>query len=182
MRRYREKQRQETPTDTNETPCNASVTPVQRQETPRTEKNREEKNREEKREAYASCSEPEADSKPHHAIPPDETPVFISIPLRGLKAGDFHVTEAMISEWQLAFPAVDIRQQLRNIRQWNLAHPAQQKTRKGVGRHIVTWLVKEQDRGRSPTMNQQRAAVTGGKLERTISNMQDWLTTQGAQQ
>lgn len=44
VRRYREKQRQETPRTTDETPCNASVTPLERQETPRTEKRREEKN------------------------------------------------------------------------------------------------------------------------------------------
>lgn len=86
----------------------------------------------------------------------------------------------MISEWEIAFPAVDIRQQLRNIRQWNLSHPTQQKTRSGVGKHIVGWLVKEQDKGGRPQL--RGGAAPGAKLERTISNMQEWLSMQEVQQ
>ena len=64
--------------NTDETPCNASVTPLQRQETPRTEQNREEKNREEGELALSQAARtrvdhPASDSKspvaPGQALP-----------------------------------------------------------------------------------------------------------------
>ena len=59
----------------------------------------------------------------------------------------FEASEEEIEAWQKAFPAVDVRQQLRKMRAWCLANPKLCKTRKGVKRFIVSWLSREQDRG-----------------------------------
>ena len=80
--------------------------------------------------------------------PPAPSPVFIRMPLA--KNGDeAEVTETMIDDWVEAYPGVDIRQQLRNMRQWCINNPSQCKTSRGIGRFIVAWLAKEQNRGRS---------------------------------
>ena len=72
-------------------------------------------------------------------------PPVITLPLND---GNEHpVTEEMLSEWAALYPAVDVMQQLRNMRGWLLENPARRKTKRGIGRFIVTWLSKEQDRG-----------------------------------
>ena len=45
------------------------------------------------------------------------------------------------------YPAVDVIQQLRQMRAWLIANPRKKKTKSGINRFIVTWLSKEQDRG-----------------------------------
>lgn len=52
-----------------------------------------------------------------------------------------------ITAWQKSYPAVDILQALRSIREWNLSNPKKQKTPTGIRRHITTWLGKEQNKG-----------------------------------
>ena len=52
--------------------------------------------------------------------------------------------------WQETYQAVDVYQQLKEIRSWSDANPAKRKTQKGVRRFINMWLAKEQDKGGSP--------------------------------
>ena len=65
----------------------------------------------------------------------------ITMPLRD--DSEFSITSAMIDEWQLLYPTVDVMQLLKNIRGWNLANPNKRKTRKGILQHINQWLAKE---------------------------------------
>lgn len=121
--------------------------------------------------------EPQGDSAP--PIAPAMSPVVTSIPVVGKNGGEAPVTQADVDEWQALFPALDVTQELRNIRAWNLANPSRRKTLEGYKKHIVTWLTKEQNKGGRP---QQRGnPVQGAKLERTISNMQEWVSMQGGQ-
>lgn len=101
---------------------------------------------------------------------PPSSPTFITIPLiHKNKDGtpeEFQVTQDMVNEWIDAFPAVIIEQELKKIRQWNLARPKQRKTRAGIMKHITNWLAKEQDkggalRGTPPTA----AGDNGGKVK-----------------
>lgn len=82
-----------------------------------------------------ACAEPQAASAPPfiHITLADKTEYPI-------KADQFH-------EWVEAFPAVDVLQELRKMRQWCIANPARRKTRRGILNFIVTWLSREQDRG-----------------------------------
>jgi len=47
--------------------------------------------------------------------------------------------------WLDAYPACDIDQELRKMREWLLANP--EKSKKNYRRFIVNWLVKAQDKG-----------------------------------
>ncbi len=80
--------------------------------------------------------------------PPAPTPIFIKMPLakKGEEAG---VTDTMIDEWVEAYPGVDVRQQLRHMRQWCLNNPKRCKTASGVGAFITGWLNDEQRRSGS---------------------------------
>jgi hypothetical protein len=69
---------------------------------------------------------------------------FIEIPL-SKDGGSHKVTEEDFAEYIEAYPAVDVAQELRTIRQWNLANPKNRKTKSGIRRHINAWLAKTQN-------------------------------------
>jgi uncharacterized protein YdaU (DUF1376 family) len=85
-------------------------------------------------------SEPQAASEP-------EAPPFILIPIVGDDEG-FPIQEATIAEFESLYPAVDVRQTLREIRGWNLANKSRRKTARGVMRHVNSWMTKEQNGGK----------------------------------
>lgn len=85
-------------------------------------------------------AEPQRDSTP--AAPSE--PAVISIPL--IDKTEFDVTQSMLDEWEQTYPAVIVIQQLREMRQWCTANPANKKTRRGVTAFIVRWLGREQDK------------------------------------
>lgn len=59
----------------------------------------------------------------------------------------FGVAQAQVDEWQRTYPAVDVLQQLRHMREWCLSNPTKRKTPRGVRTFITGWLGREQDRG-----------------------------------
>ena len=73
-------------------------------------------------------------------------PAVVAIPL--VDKTEFPVTQPMVDEWSTTFPAVDVPQQLREMRAWCVANPTKRKTPRGINAFIVTWLGKEQDSGR----------------------------------
>jgi len=94
----------------------------------------------------AEQSRKETDSaEPQSASAPPEDPVFISLPLNN--NSEHPITEPQVVEWEGLYPAVDVRQELREMRGWLDANPARRKTAKGIKRFITNWLGKEQDRG-----------------------------------
>ena len=65
-----------------------------------------------------------------------------------LNDGSEHgITQAAIDEWQMLYPAVNIMQELRNMRGWCIANPKKRKTKTGISRFINSWLSKCQDKG-----------------------------------
>lgn len=80
---------------------------------------------------------------------------------------DFPITESQVSEWIALYPAVDVMQQLRNMKGWISAHQSRRKTRKGILKFIHSWLSRSQDAGRVPNvLNQPNRFPT--KTERNI--------------
>lgn len=63
------------------------------------------------------------------------------------KGLEYIPTPADLVEWSAAYPAVDVPQQLRAMRQWCLANPKRLKTPTGVRTFIAGWLNREQNRG-----------------------------------
>lgn len=86
------------------------------------------------------------------ADPDNEDPVFIELPVRRTrktdKATTHRVTEKKVREYEELFPAVDVRQELRNMRAWLVANPDRRKTARGVNQFITRWLIKAQDSGK----------------------------------
>jgi hypothetical protein len=89
-------------------------------------------------------------------------PPVLSIPIIKQSKNDpdeFPIYQADIDEWQDTFPAIDVLQTLKRIRQWNVDNPKRRKTKQGIRRHITSWLAREQDKGR--VILQPPAAGTG---------------------
>lgn len=83
----------------------------------------------------------------------------ICVPLVGKDL--YPVSQTQIDEWAESFPAVDVLQELRKIREWCISHPSRKKTRKGARGFITSWLGREQDRGKGITLVERENAATG---------------------
>lgn len=97
------------------------------------------------------------------AEPQSDSPPAITIPL--VDKSEFPVTRAAVAEWQEAHPKVDVMQQLRQMRAWCIANPANRKTARGINAFIVRWLGKEQDRGGPSVSRGAYPANTSNKQE-----------------
>ena len=87
------------------------------------------------------------------------TPPAISLPLND--GTEYSVSVEQCQEWAGLYPAVDVIQQLRNMRGWLDANPAKRKTKRGINAFIVRWLAKEQDKGGTQPPQYSRAAKPG---------------------
>lgn len=76
------------------------------------------------------------------ATPPGAN--VIALPLNN--GTDYQITWAVIQEWIGLYPAVDVEQELRNMRGWLLANKNNRKTRSGILRFATGWLAKEQNK------------------------------------
>jgi hypothetical protein len=92
------------------------------------------------------------------------SPPLGTIPL--IDNSQFGFTQEDVSGWCEAYPAVDVLQQLREMREWAKANPKLRKTRSGIRRAINTWLSKEQDKAGG-----QRHARPDAVLERQRQNL-----------
>lgn len=97
----------------------------------------------------SSCAEPETGSAP---------PV-IGLPLND--GTEYGVTEEQCREWAELYPAVDVLQQLRQMRGWLLSNKERRKTKRGINRFITSWLAREQDRGRGGRSDGERRETHG---------------------
>jgi hypothetical protein len=74
---------------------------------------------------------------------------------------EYHVSPAQLADWQATYPAVDVLQELREMRTWALANPTKRKTHRGVASFVVRWLGSEQDKGGKPKPWQQAQPPPG---------------------
>lgn len=102
---------------------------------------------------------------------PQVEEVFIWLPVKGdPEQKEYPVDASYVAELKELFPAVDVEQELREMRSWLLANPQRQKTKRGIKRFIHTWLSKEQDRARrvrpirgSPVVEENQLTAAGYK-------------------
>ena len=86
-------------------------------------------------EGSSICAEPETVSAP---------PV-IELPLND---GDLYpISQEQCQEWAGLYPAVDVIQQLRQMKGWLDSNPQKRKTKRGIKAFCTRWLCKEQDKG-----------------------------------
>lgn len=73
-----------------------------------------------------------------------EKEIFIKLVLND--KSEYEVSIDDVNDYQILYPAVDVKQQLRNMKGWCDANPSNRKTRTGIKRFINGWLSKEQNR------------------------------------
>ena len=80
---------------------------------------------------------------------PDPSPLSIIVVRLPLVDGtEYPVFERQVEELTALYPAVDVPQQLRNMRGWLLANPKNRKTKSGIMRFVNSWLSREQNSAR----------------------------------
>lgn len=75
----------------------------------------------------------------------ESEPSVITMPLND--GSEYPITQKQVDEWKGLYPAVDVMQELRNMRGWCLGNPSKRKTKSRVNRFINSWLSREQNRG-----------------------------------
>ena len=99
------------------------------------------------------CSEPE----------PVSDPAIITLRLND--GSEFPVLDSQVSEWRSLYPAVDVLQELRNMKGWCEANPTKRKTKSGILRFVNAWLAKEQDRGGKQTAKPAKGHFIGERKD-----------------
>lgn len=98
------------------------------------------------------------------------SPEFLRIPLN---QGEYVIRESEICEWETLYPALDVRQEVREVLAWNLANPTKRKTATGVREHIRRWLSKAQDMGGSRRdYGNQRSGRSGAEAARVLDDLE----------
>ncbi len=93
-----------------------------------------------------SKSEYESESKNISAEPEaDSTPPVIELPLND--GTMYPISQEQCQEWAGLYPAVNVIQQLRQMRGWLDSNPTKRKTKRGINRFITGWLARTQDKG-----------------------------------
>lgn len=90
---------------------------------------------------------------------PSSPPPAAVLPL--VDGTDFEISVETAAELSGLYPAVDVEQQLRNMRGWLLANPKNRKTKAGIMRFVNSWLSREQNSAR-PSANQKQGGYTSG--------------------
>ena len=99
-----------------------------------------------------------AESSEEASTPPDTDEIICALILNDSTL--YHLTESMAEQYEKLYPAVDVRQEFRNMAGWCDVNPMKRKTRGGVKRFVVNWLAREQNRGRSvPVQNQNQGFI-----------------------
>lgn len=100
------------------------------------------------RPAPASDDPPKPPKRAKEAKPPappiEPADIVCTLPL--IDGSDFTITKQHLAIWVPAYPAVEIRQQLRRAKAWLVSNPKNRKTARGILRFVNTWMAKEQDR------------------------------------
>ncbi len=92
---------------------------------------------------------------------PSSPPPAAVLPL--VDGTDFEISVKTASELSGLYPAVDVEQQLRNMRGWLLANPKNRKTKAGIMRFVNSWLSREQNSARpAKAVNQKPGGYTSG--------------------
>ncbi len=62
---------------------------------------------------------------------------------------EYPIAQSNVNEWAELYPAVDIIQELRNMKGWLITNQRKRKTKGGILRFVNSWLANKQDKGGS---------------------------------
>lgn len=60
---------------------------------------------------------------------------------------EYPIVQNNVKEWIELYPAVDVMQELRNIKGWLIANQRKRKTKSGILRFVNSWLTNKQNKG-----------------------------------
>lgn len=103
-------------------------------------KERESLEREKNKDVCLESKSPDSQAAPLVAL--------LTFPTDG-REKEFHLTEQKVSEYNEAFPALDVLAEARKARQWLIDNPSRRKTGKGMPRFLFSWLERSQNNNRS---------------------------------
>ncbi len=106
---------------------------------------------------------------------PSSPPPAAVLPL--VDGSDFQVAQKTVDELSGLYPAVDVDQQLRNMRGWLLANPKNRKTKAGIMRFVNSWLAREQNQAR-PRQSQKPSKAQ--ELDEFYGMAADWAINREA--
>jgi len=79
----------------------------------------------------------------------------------------FNVYQEDLELWETAYPAVDIKLDLNQMKVWLISNPTKIKTKRGMPKFITNWLSRTQNKG-----GNQNEKSTGNKSVKNISPAQ----------
>lgn len=100
--------------------------------------------------------------------PKETAPDSSNILLPLVNGTEYNVPLFKIEKWGQAYPAVNVKQELRKMVAWLDANPQKRKTPKGVDRFINNWLMRTQDKGGSFQQPKEGKERTHGESEFNI--------------
>jgi len=105
---------------------------------------------------------------------PSSPPPAAVLPL--VDGSDFLIAQETVDELSGLYPAVDVDQQLRNMRGWLLANPKNRKTKAGIMRFVNSWLSREQNQARPQNRQQFQKPTKAQELEDFYGMAADWVS------
>jgi hypothetical protein len=84
------------------------------------------------------------------AVPAARGKLVCTLPLN---TGEQEIFESDVQQWIPLYPAVDVRQELRNIKGWLLGSPHRRKTKGGINKFINAWFARSQNEPRTGAGN-----------------------------
>lgn len=131
-----------------------------------------------KSESYSDiCSEQKASEPPKQPPAPPKPIVQTEPPVISLLLNtgeEYPITQSDINAWMELYPAVNVMQELRNMKGWCDANPKKRKTASGIKRFINSWLSKEQNKGGTPGYNGATNQNSGSKVEQFAAGARMW--------
>ena len=106
---------------------------------------------------------------------PSSPPPAAVLPL--VDGSDFPIAQKTVDELSGLYPAVDVDQQLRNMRGWLLANPKNRKTKAGIMRFVNSWLAREQNRTRPQNQQQFQGGAKAKELDKFYGMAADWASS-----
>lgn len=75
-----------------------------------------------------------------HATPAEVEKPFLTLPTNGRLP--YHILSAYLRSWKVAYPHLDVEQELKKMAVWLEANPDRRKTLRGTPRFVVNWLAR----------------------------------------
>jgi hypothetical protein len=101
-------------------------------------------------------------------------PAVLTFPTIGLNGASWILRQTQISEWQSAFPGIDILAEARKALAWLHANPGRRKTTRGMAAFLVKWFNRTTDSGRSRTASSSPTGLSK-KTQDIMRSSQEFL-------